>query len=167
MKLHAPRPIEAADSTVGFNSGEDSLDRYLVERALANHVAGLARCYVCTEDQNNQVVGYYTLSAVAVEHRQLPGRTRRNSPNPVPAVLLGRLAVDRTAQGSGLGKLLVRDALLSTLAAADHIGVRLLIVHALHREAAAFYTALGFKPSPTDPLHLYVLLGDVRASLEA
>ncbi|WP_308465626.1 GNAT family N-acetyltransferase [Rathayibacter soli] len=84
----------------------------------------------------------------------------------MPAVLLGRLAVDRTAQGSGLGRLLVRDALLSTLAAADRVGVRLLIVHALHEKAAAFYTALGFKPSPTDPLHLYVLLDDIRASLD-
>ena len=166
MSLQAPRPIEPADSTVGFDSGEASLDRYLVERALANHVSGFARCYVCVESRNDQVVGYYTLSAIAVEHRQLPGRARRNSPNPVPAVLLGRLAVDRTAHRSGLGKLLVRDALLSTLAAADRIGVRLLIVHALHEEAAAFYTAFGFKPSPTDPLHLYLLLGDIRASLE-
>jgi predicted N-acetyltransferase YhbS len=167
VSLQAPRPIEAADSTVGFDSGEASLDRYLVERALANHVSGFARCYVCIAGQNEHVVGYYTLSAVAVEHRELPGRARRNSPNPVPAVLLGRLAVDRTAQGSGLGKFLVRDALLSTLAAADRIGVRLLIVHALHEEAAAFYTALGFRASPTDPLHLYVLLSDIRASLEA
>jgi GNAT superfamily N-acetyltransferase len=111
------------------------------------------------------VLGYYTLSAVAVEHADLPGRVRRNAPNPVPAVLMGRLAVDEEAQGSGLGRFLVRDAILSTLAAADRIGVRILLVHALHERAAGFYEQLGFKPSPTDPLHLYLLLADARKSL--
>jgi len=166
VTLQRPRPIEPTDTTAGFDSGEASLDRYLAERALANHVVGFARCYVCVETPSTRIVGYYTLSAVAVEHAQLPGRARRNAPNPVPAVLLGRLAVDRTAQGSGLGRLLVRDAILSTLAAAERIGVRLLIVHALHDGAADFYRALGFEPSPTDPLHLYVLLSDARASLD-
>jgi predicted N-acetyltransferase YhbS len=165
VTLQRPRPIEPTDSTSGFDSGETSLDRYLADRALTNHISDLARCYVCTDSDNNRVVGYYTLSAVAVEHASLPSRARRNAPNPVPAVLLGRLAVDRKAQGSGLGRSLVRDAILSTLAAADRIGVRLLLVHALHEQAADFYATLGFKPSPTDPLHLYLLLSDARASL--
>ncbi len=165
MTLQRPRPIEPTDDTVGFDSGEAALDHYLVDRALANHVCDVARCYVCTDSETNKVVGYYTLSAVAVEPGDLPGRARRNAPNPVPAVLLGRLAVNRQAQGIGLGRLLVRDAILSTLAAADRIGVHLLLVHALHQDVAAFYSALGFKPSPTDPLHLYLLLSDARASL--
>ena len=165
MTPQRPRPIEPTDSTSGFDSGEASLDRYLADRALTNHISDLARCYVCADSDNNRVVGYYTLSAVAVEHASLPSRARRNAPNPVPAVLLGRLAVDRKAQGSGLGRSLVRDAILSTLAAADRIGVRLLLVHALHEQAADFYATLGFKPSPTDPLHLYLLLSDARASL--
>lgn len=166
MTLERPRPIEATDNTAGFDSGEASLERYLADRALTNHVSDFARCYVCVGSDETKVVGYYTLSAVAVEHAHLPGRARRNAPDPVPAVLLGRLAVDRRVQGSGLGRLLVRDAILSTLAAADRIGVRLLIVHALHSDAAAFYSTLGFKPAPTDPLHLYLTLGDARASLE-
>jgi len=165
VALQRPRPIEPTDSTVRFESGESSLDRYLTDRALTNHISDLARCYVCMDSDSNRVVGYYTLSAVAVEHASLPGRARRNAPNPVPAVLMGRLAVDRKAQGSGLGRSLVRDAILSTLAAADRIGVRLLLVHALHEQAADFYATLGFKPSPTDPLHLYLLLSDARASL--
>jgi len=165
VALQRPRPIEPTDSTVGFESGESSLDRYLTDRALTNHISDLARCYVCMDSDSNRVVGYYTLSAVAVEHASLPGRARRNAPNPVPAVLMGRLAVDRKAQGSGLGRSLVRDAILSTLAAADRIGVRLLLVHALNEQAADFYATLGFKPSPTDPLHLYLLLSDARASL--
>lgn len=167
MALQRPRPIEPTDNTSGFDSGGGSLDHYLTERAIANHTSGSARCYVCVDSEGNRVVGYYTLSAVAVEHASLPGRARRNAPNPLPAVLMGRLAVDRKTQGSGLGRLLVRDAILSTLAAADRIGVRLLIVHALHDDAAAFYATLGFKPSPTDPLHLYLLLSDAHASLGA
>lgn len=166
MTLQRPRPIQARDDTLGFASGEASLDGYLADRALVNHVSGAARCYVCVDGETGRVAGYYTLSAIAVEHVLLPGRARRNAPNPVPAVLLGRLAVDRTAQSAGLGRQLVRDAILSTLAAADRVGVRLLIVHALHADAAAFYAALGFQPSPTDPLHLYLLLSDARASLE-
>lgn len=165
MTPQQPRPIEATDNTTDFDSGEESLDRYLADRALTNHLADLGRCYVCIDTDTEKVLGYYTLSAVAVEHADLPGKVRRNAPNPVPAVLMGRLAIDTKAQGSGLGRFLVRDAILSTLAAADRIGVRILLVHALHEQAATFYEKLGFKRSPTDPLHLYLLLADARKSL--
>lgn len=165
MPLQRPRAIEPTDTTLGFDSGEASLDSYLADRALTNHIADLARCYVTADSDSRRVLGYYTLSAIAVEHASLPGRARRNAPNPVPSVLLGRLAVDRKAQGSGVGRALVRDAILSTLAAADRIGVRLMIVHALHEQAAKFYVRFGFKASPTDPLHQYLLLTDARASL--
>lgn len=165
MNPQRPRPIETTDNTTGFDSGEESLDRYLVDRALTNHLADLARCYVCIDADTDKVIGYYTLSAVAVEHADLPGRVRRNAPDPVPAVLMGRLAIDAKAQGAGLGRLLVRDAILSTLAAADRIGVRILLVHALHEQAAGYYEKLGFRRSPTDPLHLYLLLADARQSL--
>lgn len=165
MKPQQPRPIAATDNTSDFDSGEESLNRYLFDRALTNHRADLARCYVCVDADSDKVLGYYTLSAVAVEHADLPGRMRRNAPDPVPAVLIGRLAVHSKAQGAGLGRYLVRDAILSTLAAADRIGVRILLVHALHEQAAGFYQTLGFKRSPTDPLHLYLLLADARNSL--
>jgi predicted N-acetyltransferase YhbS len=157
-----PRPIEPTDRSKSFNSGEPSLDQYLSDRALANHVAGFARCYVCVDEATGQILGYYTLSTVSLERNELGGRGRRNAPNPVPAVLLGRLAVDHEAQGSGLGRQLVRDALLSTLAAAERVGIRVLLVHAVNDSAARFYLKLGFMPSPTDPLHLYVLLADAR-----
>lgn len=165
MNPQRPRPIEAGDNTTDFDSGEESLDRHLADRALTNHHSDLGRCYVCVDGDTEKVLGYYTLSAVAVEHVDLPGKIRRNAPNPVPAVLMGRLAIATSAQGSGLGRFLVRDAILSTLAAADRIGVRILLVHALHEPAAAFYETLGFKRSPTDLLHLYLLLADARKSL--
>lgn len=162
-----PRPIEATDNTADFDSGEESLDRYLADRALPNHLGDLGRCYVCVDGGTGKILGYYTLSTVAIEHAALPGKVRRNAPNPVPAVLMGRLAIDVTAQGSGLGQSLVRDAILSTLAAADRIGVRILLVHALHESAAAFYEKLGFTCSPTDALHLYLSLADARLSLDS
>ncbi|MFT4217163.1 MAG: GNAT family N-acetyltransferase [Micropruina sp.] len=165
MNPQRPRPIEPSDNTAGFDSGEESLDRYLADRALTNHLADLGRCYVCVDADAGTILGYYTLSAVAVEHADLPGRVRRNAPNPVPAVLMGRLAVDVTMQGTGLGRFLVREAILSTLAAADRIGARILLVHALHERAATFYEKLGFKRSPTDPLHLYLLLADARKAV--
>jgi GNAT superfamily N-acetyltransferase len=163
--INRPRPIEANDQTHGFACGEASLDNYLHRRALSNHNTDLARCYVCVDPERDMVVGYYTLSVVAIYHTDLPGRIRRNAPNPVPAVLFGRLAVDQTAQGHGLGRLLVHDAILSTLAAANQIGVRLLLVHTIGDPAANYYLTCGFTPSPTDPHHLYILLEDARASL--
>ncbi len=165
MNPQQPRPIEATDNTTDFDSGEESLDRYLADRALTNHLADLGRCYVCVDGDTDKIIGYYTPSAVAVEHAALPGKVRRNAPNPVPAVLMGRLGIDTPAKGSGLGRFLVRDAILSTLAAADRIGVRILLVHALHEHAATFYEKLGFQRSPSDPLHLYLLLADARTSL--
>jgi ribosomal protein S18 acetylase RimI-like enzyme len=160
-----PRPIGPTDNTKGFDSGEESLNQYLAARALANHVADLARCYVCVDADTGRILGFYTLSAVAIERAELPGKVRRNSPNPVPAVLLGRLAIDTEAQGSGLGRFLVRDAILSTLTAAERVGVRVLLVHALNEQAVAFYEGLGFRRSHTDPLHLYLLLADARRSI--
>lgn len=165
MSLQRPRPIESRDVTAGFDSGESSLDEYLKKRALANHVTDIARCFVCADTQSDKVMGYYTFSAVSIERINLLGKARRNAPNPVPAALIGRLAVDRNVQGKGIGKFLVRDAILSTLRAADSIGIRILLVHAIHENAAEFYSGLGFQPSPTDPLHLYLLLSDARVSL--
>ena len=166
MRPQRPRPLQSTDDLTGFESGEESLDAYLRHRALANHVRDLARCYVSVDAASDSVIGYYTLSAVAVERAEVPGKARRNAPDPVPAVLLGRLAVDVRAQRSGLGRYLVRDAVLSTLAAADRIGVRVLIVHALGEPAAAFHRQFGFEPSSTDPLHLSLLLADARRSLQ-
>ena len=164
MTVEAPRPISPSDVTTAFDSGDAALDRYLAQRALANHISDLSRCYVCC-DETGSIVGFYTLSAVSVGRAHAPGALRRNAPDPLPAVLLGRLAVDRAVQGRGLGRGLVRDAILSTLAAADRIGVRVLLVHAKDSAAAAFYERLGFRRSPTDPLHLMLPLADARESL--
>lgn len=159
-----PRTLVAGDDVAAFDCGEPSLDEYLRKRALTNHIEGASRCIVTTH--SGQVVGYYALASAAIYHRELRGRARRNMPDPVPGVLLSRLAVDRKHQGSGIGRQLLRDAILRTIEAADLIGVRVLLVHALHDQAREFYTRQGFESSPSDPLHLILLVKDARASLK-
>lgn len=156
-----PRPIAEDDDTSTFDSGEPSLDEYLHKRALANHVQGASRCFVTC--RAGRVVGYYALASASVQYRDVTGKMRRNMPDPVPVILLSRLAVDRTEQGSGLGKSLLRDAILRSVTASEIIGVRALIVHALNEGARAFYAHFDFEPSPTDPLHLLLLIKDARA----
>jgi GNAT superfamily N-acetyltransferase len=158
-----PRPIHHDDDASTFDSGEPGLDDYLRNRALHNHEQGASRCFVtCRADR---IVGYYALASASIEHRDVAGKIRRNMPDPVPVILLSRLAVDRKEQGSGLGKNLLRDAIARSVAAAEIVGVRALLVHALHDEARAFYRHFDFEPSPTDPLHLLLLMKDARAVL--
>jgi GNAT superfamily N-acetyltransferase len=160
-----PRALAAGDDITAFDCGEPSLDEYLRKRALTNHLEGASRCIVTTH--GGHVVGYYALASAAIYHRELRGRVRRNMPDPMPGVLLSRLAVDRKHQGSGIGRQLLRDAILRTIEAANLIGVRVLLVHALNDEAREFYARQGFEPSPSDPLHLMLLIKDAQASLNA
>ncbi len=160
-----PRPISEHDVIADFDSGEPSLDAYLRERALANHVEGASRCFVTCRD--GHVVGFYALAAAAVERAGTPGRVRRNMPDPVPVILLSRLAIDRKEQGRGLGAQLLRDAITRAISAAEIIGVRALLVHSLHGPARAFYAHFDFEPSPTDPLHLLLSIKDARHLLDS
>lgn len=157
-----PRPITEDDDTSGFDSGERSLDDYLRKRAWANHVQGASRCFVTCRD--SRVVGYYALASASIQQQDVAGKVRRNMPDPVPVILLSRLAVDRDEQGSGLGKNLLRDAILRSVEASEIIGVRALLVHALNDTARAFYAHFNFEPSPTDPLHLLLLMKDARSA---
>lgn len=158
-----PRPIHEDDQTATFDAGEPSLDDYLRKRALVNHLQGASRCFVSCRD--GRVVGYYALASASVQHRDVAGKVRRNMPDPVPVILLSRLAVDRKEQGSGLGKHLLRDAITRSVDAAEIVGVRALLVHARHEPARRFYLHFDFEPSPTDPLHLLLLMKDARAML--
>ena len=163
MSYTPPRPISQSDEIAEFDSGEPSLNDYLHRRALPNHVEGGSRCFVTTK--GGRVVGYYALAAASAIHRGVPSRVRRNMPDPVPVILLSRLAVDRKEQNNGLGKHLLRDAIARSVLAADSIGVRAILVHALDPDAASFYSYFEFVPSPTDPLHLLLLMKDARALL--
>ena len=159
----APRPIREADELATFDCGEPSLDDYLRRRALANQVQGGSRCFVTCRER--RVVGYYALAPGSVEHAHAPGRVRRNMPDPVPVILLSRLAVDIKEQGNGLGKHLLRDTIIRCVGVAEQVGVRAILVHALHQGARTFYAQFDFEASPTDPLHLMLTMKDARALL--
>jgi GNAT superfamily N-acetyltransferase len=157
-----PRPLTAEDRLDGFESGEAELDEWLARWAYRNQASGSSRTYVTT--RGGSVVGYYSLATGSVVHADVSGRVRRDQPNPSPVILLGRLAVDHEEQGRGLGAHLLRDAILRTVEAANIIGVRALLVHALHERAREFYLHFDFEPSPTDPLHLFLLMKDAPVS---
>ncbi|KAA0583385.1 GNAT family N-acetyltransferase [Azospirillum sp. B21] len=163
MTLSAPEPLASHHRVDLFESGTPSLDNWLKRRAMANQASGASRTFVaCASDE---IAGYYALASSAVAVAEAPGRFRRNMPDPIPVVVLARLAVSRTRQGQGLGRALFRDAALRVVQAADLIGVRGLIVHALSDEAKGFYLRLGLDTSPMDPMMLMVTLADLRDNL--
>ena len=164
MPSTAPEPISADHILTGFDSGQTTLDNWLSARALRNERGGSSRTYVVSED--NVAVAYYRLSAGSVAQRQMPGRIRHNMPDPIPMMLLGRLAVAKSRQGRGIARGLVRDAVLRTLKAAEVAGIRALLVRALDEEAARFYRHLGFLESPVDPLVLALPVATARRALE-
>lgn len=163
MSYSVPRPLQADDDTAKFDCGEPSLNDWLRRYALPNAAGGTSQTFVTIND--GQVVGYYALATASVMKAEAPTRVRKGQPPIVPVILLARLAVDRNHQGNRVGGQLLRDAILRTLRLSTQVGVRSLLVHALHEEAREFYLHYGFEQSPTDELHLHLLLKDARESL--
>jgi GNAT superfamily N-acetyltransferase len=164
-ELSAPR-ARAPEYTVDeFKCGIDPLDDWLKRQDRHNEAEDGSRTFIVCADQS--VVGYYSLAASSLLPGLATGRVRRNVPNPVPVVLIGRLAIDRGWQGKGLGGDLLRDATLRVLAAGDAIGVRGMLVSAISPEAGAFYERYGFKPSPIDPMTLMITLAEAKRAFAA
>jgi predicted N-acetyltransferase YhbS len=162
--LSSPVPLDPGHDRTAFDCGIGPLNDYLHKYALPNQQNRSARTYVAT--RGTRVVGYYTLAAGSVGRADAPDRVAKGLANhPVPVILLARLAVDRSEQGQGLGKGLLKDALRRVVQAADLIGCRALLVHAKDDGAKAFYERFGFVPSPTHPLHLFLLVKDILANL--
>ena len=161
--LSAPEPLAPHHRLDVFSCGEAALDDWLKRRAGANQISGASRTFVTCE--SGVVVAYYALASSAISVAASPGRFRRNMPEPVPVVVLGRLAVASSHHGQGLGRALFQDAARRVINAADAIGIRGLIVHALSADAVAFYRRLGLSPSPLDPMILMVTVADLRASV--
>jgi GNAT superfamily N-acetyltransferase len=157
LQLGAPEPLAVSHLLDAFDCGEASLDEWLKRRALANQSSGASRTFVVV-DEVGCVRGYYALAAGAVSHGLATPNVRRNMPDPVPVMVLGRLAVDRGAQGIQLGAALLQDAVNRAVAVSNNAGVRALLVHALHERARQFYERYGFQPSPTHPSTLMLRL---------
>lgn len=157
QKLSAPQPLSAEHRVDGFACGESSLDEWLRRRALPNQTTGASRTFVVVDD-SSQVVAYYAMAAGAVSHKEASGRIRRNMPDPVPVMVLARLAVNQRYQGHKLGAAMLQDAVRRSLAVAQSAGVRALLVHALNESSRQFYLHYGFESSPVNPMTMMLPL---------
>jgi len=162
LRLAPPEAFSASHRTDEFACGESVLDDWLKRRALPNQLSGASRTFVVV-DTMGQVRGYYALAAGAVSHQMATGSVRRNMPDPVPVMVLARLAVDRQAQGRQLGGALLQDAVNRSIAVSRDAGVRALLVHALHERAREFYEHYGFEASPIHALTLMLRLVPAKA----
>lgn len=167
IPVDTPRIEKLAKSHVveTFDCGAEPLNSYLTRFALVNQSAGAAQIYVATLGET--VVGYYSLSTGSVQYERAPERTRKGlARHPVPIILLGRLAVDRTWQGKGLGAALLLDALRRIMGAADIIGIRAVMAHAKNDAARRFYEHFNFDASPIEPLHMFLLIKEITRLLK-
>jgi predicted N-acetyltransferase YhbS len=158
--VSAPAPLDDSHGLDHFRCTSPELTRWLQTRARKNQREGASRCFVVCND--NDVVGYYALAAGSVSLAGAPGSIRRNMPNPIPAVVLGRLAVHVDWGGQGIGRGLLRDALLRSMRAAQELGIRVFLCHAIDENAKAFYAYHGFVESPIDPLTMMISLSRMR-----
>jgi GNAT superfamily N-acetyltransferase len=163
-QISPPEKLNSEHDLSQFHCGDPTLDDWLRKRALQNEESGASRTYVACVGK--RVVGYYALAAGALTHAEAPGRVRRNMPDPVPVMVIGRLAVDHTAQGRALGPALLRDAVLRTVQAADIAGIRAILVHAISERAKRFYEKCGFVASPIEPMTLMITVAAARKALE-
>ena len=151
MSVSRPRPLAEADDRSAFDCGRDSLNAWFRRHAWANHIESASSVSVMTDNASGKIVGYVTLSAAQIERSFLPKPLQRNRPDPVPATLLGQLAVDVTCQGRGHAKSLLFFAIKTALHAADNVGSTGIITHPLDEGVRSFYAASGFVDLPFDP----------------
>ena len=163
VNVSPPEPIGSGHDISNFDSCEPSLDEWLKKRAIKNHTSGASRCFVLCSGA--AVVGYYSLSAGAISHEAAPKAMRRNMPDPLPLLLLGRLAIDRRFHNQGLGSALLRDAMMRAVSVASDAGVFAIMVHAISPQAKQFYLSRGLVQSPLQPMTLIMTLETVRSIL--
>lgn len=167
-RFRGPEALSRGHDIEGFDCGVESLNRWLKKHAAQAARGGSSRTFVVHDEEQGRVVAFHALTAASITHSEATSRAAKGMPrHPIPATLLARLAVDTTVQGRGLGAWLLRDAMLRTLSAAESVGIRVLLVHAIDGPARAFYERNGFEPSPTDALNLQMLVKDIRRAIDA
>jgi GNAT superfamily N-acetyltransferase len=162
QEIQPPSPIQVNHQLDDFDFGNIELNEWLQKRATKNKDSGASRTYVVTVDQ--KVIAYYCISG-SVINSTATRRVRRNMPDPIPVMVIGRLAVDKNWQDTRIGYALVRDAVLRTLQVSVIVGIRAILVHAISEDAKLFYEKCGFIASPVAPMTLMVTIGDVKAAL--
>ena len=155
-KLNPPAPLSNDVDFSEFCSGEEQLDYWLQRRALKNEVTGPSRTYVVCDQK--RVVAYYAIATGSVMQIESPGKIKRNMPDSIPVIILGRLAIDENWQGKGLGSGLLKDALLRASEISQQVSVRALVVQAMSESAKQFYLHHGFMVSPVDEMRLLMPL---------
>lgn len=163
MTLSAPAPLSEEHSLEEFDCGRSSLNDWLKRRARSNQTSGASRTFVVGNGE--KVVAYYSLASASIAMVDAIGSMRRNMPDPIPVVLLGRLAIHTAYQGRGLGRALMKDAFKRMLSASQEIGIRGMVVHAISEDARAFYQKVGFDQSPTGEMTLMISVTDLRQNL--
>ncbi|MEI6217140.1 MAG: GNAT family N-acetyltransferase [Actinomycetes bacterium] len=153
-----PVPLTNHHQIAGFDSSEPVLDEWLVRKALQNEERGFSRTFVSLTEAG-KMAGFYSISAGGISRSRAPKQIQRNSPDPIPVIVLGRLAVDVEFQGCGLGGSLLQDAIVRVAGAAEAVGIALIMVSALNQAAANFYLNFGFQASPFDPMVLFLPVG--------
>jgi predicted N-acetyltransferase YhbS len=167
MGLDVRRPVRLETTHVleTFDCGDEDLNRWLQRQATKSEMGGAARTYVVC-DRDNQVIAYYCLASGSVVRNETPGSVGRNMPDPLPVMVIGRLAVDLKYQNQKLGAALLKDGLLRVVQASEIVGIRAVLVHAISEKAKAFYINHGFQESPGHPMTLMVSLARVKSLLE-
>jgi predicted N-acetyltransferase YhbS len=159
----SPTALTGSHQGSEFDCGNDALNDWLIKRAMKNQSRGASRTFVICQD--NQTVGYYALASGSVERMTSPKSIARNMPEPIPVMVLGRLAIDVRMQGQRLGSALLKNALLRTLSVAKNVGIRAILVHAISENAKRFYVGYGFQVSPIDPMTLMLPIRHIEGLL--
>ena len=165
-KITAPTLLTPSHELISFNSGNSTLDDWLIKRALKNQETGASRTFVVCED-GRVVVGYYALATGSIERISATGNFSRGMPDPIPVIILGRLAIDTRYQGMRLGAALLKDAMLRTLSISNNVGLRGLLVHAISEDAKQFYLKYGFQESLIEPMTLLISIKNVSQHLSS
>lgn len=161
--ISAPCLLNGTYDIAAFDCGNTTLSEWLIKRAIKNQQSNASRTFVVCDD--NKVVGYYALASGSVERTGAPKTVARNMPDPIPVMVLGRLAVDLSQQGQQLGAALLKDALLRVLAVSHQVGIRAVLVHAISANAKQFYLSYGFRVSPMDSMTLMLPVQHIEALL--
>lgn len=165
LPLQPPTPLISTHLVTDFDCGVESLNEWLDKRAWKNQVLGVSRTFVITNGE--VVVGYYCLSSAAIDRIELPKAKQRNMPDPIPAILIGRLAVDLRYQGKKIGLSLLQDAICRIITASQSVGIAYILVHALDDAAKRFYEMNGFEAIPEQPLTLFLSVATATKAMQS